>query len=344
MSSNQNANTFEADQEDFGADIVEENFGEDGEDDEIDLEVVDDTPEEDRGKPKPTEAALDDQASDDEIRNYSKRAQDRIRQLNWQRHEERRKREALERENKAAVDYARKAYEENQKLLSELTSGEERLIETSKSAAEAKLKAGNAAFKEAFESGDSEKIAEAQALIAAAQYELGRAADYSPRFKKPEDQPQPHTPQNTQPTQPAPQRGDQPRPDPIAEEWLMENQWFGNNHLMTKYAEALHSEVVLERGIDPISNARKYWNAIDEGMKKRFPEEFGGDAGGDQETASRGRRPAVAGASRQGPGSSSKRDKKRVVLTASEVALCKKMGITPQQYAKEKMKLQNKDL
>jgi hypothetical protein len=330
---------LENDQGDVGAEFLEEDNGS-NEDDDIDLEVVDDTPEEDRGKPKPSKEALEDQASDEEIRNYSKRAQDRIRQLNWQRHEERRKREALERENKAAIEYAKKAYEENQKLISELSSGEERLMETSKSAAEAKLKAGNAAFKEAFESGDSEKIAEAQAMIAAAQYELGRAADYAPRYKKPEAQAQP-TPQPQQPTSPAQQ--DQPRPDPIAQEWLMENQWFGKNHLMTKYAEALHSEVVLEKGIDPISNARKYWNAIDEGMKQRFPEEFGVDED-NQEGGSKNKRPAVAGSSRQGPGSSSKGGKKKVVLTASEVALCKKMGITTQQYAKEKMKLQNKDL
>lgn len=323
--------------EDFDEDL--DNLTVDSEDDDLEYEVVDDTPEEDRGRTPPKKEALEEDATDDEIKRYSKRAQDRIKQLSWQRHEERRRAEALARENQAAVDYAKRVYEENRKLMDQLSTGEEKLITTSKSAAEARLASAQTAFKEAYESGDSEKLAASQSAIAEAQYELQQAKSYTPLYKKaPVDNESAGDTQRQQEAsrrqQQVSQQNAQQEPDPLAKEWLSGNPWFGKNTRMTGYAQALHQELVLEQDVDP--RTQKYWRLIDEGMRERFPEEF--DDGGDADKPTH-RRPTVNGAGRGAPSS---RGKKKVTLTQSEVNLCKKMGISKEQYAKEKIKLESR--
>ena len=321
--------------EDFDEDL--DNLTVDSEDDELEYEVVDDTPEEDRGRTPPKKEALEEDPTDDEIKRYSKRAQDRIKQLSWQRHEERRRAEALARENQAAVDYAKRVYEENRKLMDQLSTGEEKLITTSKSAAEARLASAQTAFKEAYESGDSDKLAASQSAIAEAQYELQQAKSYTPLYKKApvSDEGSGNAPGSAAPRQqPQVQQPQQQEPDPLAREWLSSNSWFGKNTRMTGYAQALHQELVLEQDVDP--RTQKYWRLIDEGMRERFPEEFDG---GDDTSKPHGRRPTVNGAGRGAPSS---RGKQKVTLTQSEVNLCKKMGISKEQYAKEKIKLESR--
>ena len=110
------------------------------------------------------------------------------------------------------------------------------------------------------------------------------------------------------------------QPDPRAEEWAKENDWFGKDEAMTFTALAHHKKLVNE-GYDPKSD--EYYSEINQYMKEQFPQKF------EKETKEKAPQ-TVSGASRTGKSSGSK----KVKLTPSQVAIAKKLGLTLEQYAK----------
>ena len=101
---------------------------------------------------------------------------------------------------------------------------------------------------------------------------------------------------------------------------------------MTSLALGLHEKLV-RSGIDPTSY--EYYRRIDGTMQKRFPEYFG-DATLDEDQPAQRTKPSnvVAPATRSTA-------PKKVRLTKTQVALAKKFGLTPEQYARETLKLEN---
>ena len=284
--------------------------------DEIELEVVDDTPPEDQGR-EPMPKELVKELKEDELEDYSEKVKSRLKQMKKVWHDERREKEAALREQQTAIEMARKIAEENRALKARLTDGEKSLVLTATSAAELEMEIAKRAYKEAYEAGDSDKIVDAQEKFNAANYRLQRLKGYKPPVQ--EEKNEVNIPQ-AQPQE--------VRLDPKTESWRRQNTWFGSDEEMTASALGLHQKLEKQYGKDFV-NTDKYWNTIDSTMRKRFPEHDWGDV--DDETDEVESKPAQRterSATVVAPVSRSTSAKK-VRLSQTQLNVIKKMGITP---------------
>jgi hypothetical protein len=287
---------------------------------EDDFEVEDDTPEEDRGRePLPKEVV--EELEKDELNDYSERVRTRMSQLKKVWHDERRAKEATLREREEAVRIAQQIMEENKRLKATLNTGEEAYIGAIHEAATREFEIAKREYRDAHDSGDTEKLVEAQQRLTNAQLRLQQAASYRPQYNQIGLQEENNLVYREL------ERPQVPQPDYKALTWQERNPWFGSDEEMTSLALGLHEKLV-KNGADPKSDA--YYRRIDETMRKRFPDYFGGT----QEQAKpspRAKATVVAPASRSTA-------PKKIVLTKTQVTLARKLGITPEQYARELMK------
>jgi len=116
------------------------------------------------------------------------------------------------------------------------------------------------------------------------------------------------------------------RPDPKALTWAQRNSWFGEDDAMTFAAFGIHKTLVEEEGFD--TESPEYYDEIDNRIKVAFPHKFNGS-----QSSTEVRRPQQAVASATRSGSSGR---KTVRLSPSEVAIAKKLGVPLEQYAKYK--------
>ena len=290
----------------------------------IELEIQDDTPEEDRGR-EPLPKELVEELEADELEDYSEKVKNRLKQMKKVWHDERRAKEAADRERQEAITFAQRILEENKKLKNSLSAGQKTLVSTAMSAAEMELSQARRQYKEAYDSGDSDQILEAQEKLSEVTSKLNDLKKYKPALQEEE------TDVNIE-AQQAPVA----RPDPRASSWQERNTWFGQDPEMTSAALGLHQKLV-DSGMDPRSD--EYYQRIDNTMRRRFPEYFG-----DEETTNGGGKPVTRTETKPAtvvaPASRSTSSKK-VTLKPSEVNLAKKLGLTPQQYAMEKQRLEN---
>ena len=291
--------------------------------DDFDLEIEDDTPAQDRGRePLPKEVV--DELENDTLDDYSDRVKQRLAQMKKVWHDERRAKESADREREEAIKFAQQIAYENKRLKSTLSSGEEDYVKTLYGALSTQLEVAKRDYREAYDSGDSEKIIEAQTRMNDSQLKLSQVQNYQPQFKNAgqEYENQVYIPQNQTPTV---------KPDNRALKWQDKNNWFGQDEEMTSLALGLHEKLV-RSGVNPTSD--EYYRRIDSTMQKRFPEYFG-DATLDEETPAQRTKPSTVVA----PATRSTAPKK-VRLTKTQVALAKKFGLTPEQYARETLKLE----
>jgi len=262
-------------------------------------------------------------SGDDELENYSDSVQRRINQLTA-------KRKQAAEEAQAAVQYAQQMQQENAVMRQRL----EKMNQGYNTEAEGRLKAQEAqakkAMAEAYEAGDYEKVANAQQAISKITIAQERVRIQKAKIARQQEaaQNQQAQPPAAPPQQQAPQQ--QAAPDPKLEKWLSKNQWFGQDRLMTRAAQAIHEQLVLEEDFDPTSD--DYYKEIDSRMRKEMPNKF-------QERRSNAQ--TVAPASGNGRSVKSGR-KKAVELTPGQVAFAKKMRIPLDKYAKEVAKLENR--
>ena len=146
----------------------------------LELEIVDDTPEEDKGKARRASDADPQIPEDDEVANYSENVQKRFKQMKWEYHEERRAKEEAARLREEAVKYAQSVYAENQKLRQTLSQGENVLQDQAKRRIEAEMERAKYNYKNAYESGDPDEIIKAQESLTQAQAERMRLESYVP--------------------------------------------------------------------------------------------------------------------------------------------------------------------
>lgn len=290
----------------------------------IEVEIVDDTPEEDRGRtPMPEEAKT---VNDADIDNASARVQKRIDTLKKQYHDERRRAEAAERERDEAARFAQAAYQEKTAYQEKLRNGEVWAIEQAKKAAAVKLDAARRDFIAANESGDSEKLADAQQAMNFASIEFNNFNN----FVHTPAPPQQNEVKTLQPTENIVYKGREPNtsppPDPKADEWAEKNTWFRTNKAMRGFALGVHDEL-LDDGVEV--GSEDYYNRIDMRMKQQFPSAF----------AQTERRPRLSTV--VAPVGQNVPERKRVVLTTSQATLARKLGITPEQYAEQVVILEN---
>ncbi|MCG3773058.1 MAG: hypothetical protein JW384_04288 [Nitrosomonadaceae bacterium] len=274
----------------------------------FEIDVVDDTPEKDKGKP----ASIDVKEPDDsELENYSENVQKRFKQLTAKIHTERRAKEAFERENREAFSFAQKVASENKQLQSLIVESQKTMAETAKKGAASKLEQAKSSYREAYEAGNSDKIVEAQESMARAVNEQERWDKFRPIEEREIEQHQPR-------------RAEVPKLDKKAEKWASENEWFGADKEMTGTAYGVHERLVRDEGVDPESD--DYYNRIDKEMRKRYPEKFE-DVELEKPERQTQKVSAVA------PVSRSVKQPRRMTLTTTQVALAKRLGITSEQYA-----------
>mgnify|MGYP003676939896 FL=1 len=291
---------------------------------ELEIEEEDDTPPEDRGK-EPLPDDIVKEVEGDTLEGYSERVKQRMAQLKKMHHDERREKEKAERERQEAVTYAQKVAGENKKLQTTLSTGEEDYIKTLVSASETELNLAKRDYKEAYDSGDTEKIVEAQGAMNSAQMKLAQASGLKPQYTTSQ------TPENSVESNQQQVRPQVAKPDAKAQAWQDTNTWFGKDEEMTSLALGLHEKLV-RNGLNPSSD--EYYRRIDETMQKRFPENFGDNSLEPEKPAQRKPSNVVAPATRS-------TSPKKVRLTKTQVALAKKLKLTPEQYAREIMKLEN---
>ena len=295
---------------------------------ELDIEIIDDTPEADRGRPRRPEGQEPEIPGDEEIANYSEGVQKRIKKLRFEFHEERRAKEDASRQLNEATSLARRLMEDKKRMEAALRKGEEILVESARGKVEADLDVARRKFKEAYDAGDADAIAAAQERLAELSVQKVSAVNYRPVYTQEEvqqQQPQPY------------EQVTRPPADPRATEWARKNSWFGKDQLLTDYAKHVHDRIVVFDRIDPRTD--EYWQTLDGEMRKRFPEMFddqGEDGRSDRPTRQQTSN-VVAPASR----SNAAKPRKQVKLTATEVALAKRLGLTVEQYAAEKMRSSN---
>lgn len=284
---------------------------------EVEIEVVDDTPEVDRNR-KP--APPPEEVSDDELTKYSEDVQKRIKKFTRGYHDERRAKESAQRERDEAAQLAKKLMEENQRLKGTVTTSQQAMLENAKKVAQTELDAAKRKYKDAYESGDADALVAAQEDLTTAKLKAERLANFKPPALQQE--------QNVvQQQQIAPEPA---KVDEKAVEWRGKNSWFGSDEEMTAFALGLHKKLV-SQGVDPRSD--DYYEKIDSRMRQVFPDEFDEP----EETPKPKAKTVVAPATRSTA-------PKKIVLTQTQVQLAKRLGVPLELYAKqvaEEMRKQN---
>ena len=288
------------------------------EDKDVEVEVVDDTPPEDKVAARDQDAAADFDISEDEIGQYSDRVQKRIKRLKYEFHEQRRAKETAERQGQEAVAHTQRVMGDNAQLKELLKRGNEALYTATQSKSETELTSAEKDFREAYDAGDSDRIVEAQRRVNEALYEKRSVEDLRPLPEEAVAVQNQQVAQRVQQTQ-------QPL-DPRGIQWLRDNPWFGTqgDEEMTAFAYGVGAKLE-KQGVDPRTEPDQYYKVIDERLKTVFPDYFDGAPVREQAP----RKSVVAPATRGG------KSPRKVSLTSTQMDLAKKLGVTPEQYAQE---------
>ena len=310
------------DNDDFSFEIEDETPVSEAEKPEIEIE--DDTPEADRGR-EPMPKELVEELEADELEEYSDKVKTRLKQMKKVWHDERREKEREMREKTEALSVAQRLIEENRKLKSTLSEGEQTLVGSFKQTAEFELEKARREYKDAYEAGDTDRVLDAQQKLSEAQYKLQQLAGYRPTLQDVEE--------DVQLTQ---QQVQIPQPDPKTMAWQERNTWWGTDPEMTASALGLHQRLINERG-PQFAGTDEYWGVIDKTMRRRFSDYFGDEMdNGDTKPAAREQKASsvVAPASRT-------RSPRKIVLKQSQLAIAKRLGLTPAQYVEALVKMEN---
>jgi len=298
--------------------------------DEIEVEVIDDTPEEDRKNFKPMPKEIVDEIDADDLEAYSGEAKTRLMQMKKVYNDERRRADVAEKEQKDAIALAKSILEENKKLKGKLSAGEKDLVTNVKQNLSYELEKAKQEYKDAYDSGDSDRLVEAQEKLTEVQFKAKEIDRFKPEFSEDALQTQESDVQiQNQPQQ----------LDSKTQSWLDKNQWYGKDEDMSYLAHGVHRR--LEREGVPIGSDH-YWATIDDEVRRRFPEKFGGgeelkhSSDAELKHSAKTSKPAtvVAPATRS-------TSPKRVTLTLREQALAKKLNLTNEQYARAKTEMES---
>jgi hypothetical protein len=295
----------------------------------FEVEIEDDTPPEDRGR-RPMKTPVED-VTEDELSEYDEKVQARIKKLGKGYHDERRAKEEALREREAAETLTKQLWEQNRKLQQQVQAGSKAYIEKAKSSAEMEFENAKKKYKEAYESGDSDAVVDAQAEVSRATMNLDKAQRMKPLQTQENDVQIPQSDAN------------QPKVSQRDERWMQRNTWFGTDPEMTASALGLHQKLTRELG-ENLVGSDEYYKRVDATMRRRFPEYFEDTQSDEEDTTSkkvsepayedepprRATKPAtvVAPASRSTPPN-------RIRLKQSEAAIARRLGVPLEEYAKQ---------
>lgn len=274
--------------------------------DDVEVEIVDDTPEQDKGRTPMKDPPAE--VTEDELEQYSEGVKKRIQHFSKGYHEERRAKEAALREKEEAVKLAQAVIEENKKLQGSLGQNQTALLEQAKRVVTNEVEEAKRRYKEAYEAGDSDKLVEAQEALTAAKIRADRVNNFKPPVQQEETD-----------VQTAPRAVNPPevRVDQRAQAWQNANPWFGSDDEMTAVALTVHKKLV-EGGVDPTSD--EYYEKINSRVRQLFPDAF------PQEKPKKSN--VVAPATRSTA-------PRKIVLTQTQVNIAKRLGVPLELYAKQ---------
>ena len=302
---------------------------------EFEIEIEDDIPPDDRNrKPVDKETVKKLEVEVDELDKYSLDAKEKLIKMKKVWHDERRAKEEADRERHEALKVTKQLMEENRSLKSKLSTGEEEYVSASKQNAVLELDSAKKAYKDAYDAGDSDQLVEAQERLTMAKIKVDKLDNHSPVYRKPVEDER----NDVQSFQ----EQSAPKPDKKASKWQKRNTWFGQDEEMTSLALGLH-EKLKRTGVNIGSD--EYYDAIDTTMRRRFPEAFEDNSNDDEneKVESRTEEPQKTSKPKSStvvaPASRSTSPKK-IRLSNTQVALAKKLGLTPEQYARELTKLE----
>ena len=276
---------------------------------EAEIEVVDDTPEEDRNRALMTEAPAD--PTDEELESYTESAKKRLKHFTKGYHEERRAKETAIREREEAIRAAQVIFDENKKLKGSLNQGQQALLEQAKKVVANELSDAKKQYKAAYEAGDADALVEAQENMTTVKMRSERVNNFrAPPM--PEEKPVVEIPQST-PT------------DEKAVAWQRNNDWFGSDDEMTSFALGLHNKLIKD-GVDPRSD--EYYDKVNTRVRQVFPEKFDSEETADASTQRTTKRNVVAPATRSTA-------PRKVVLSQSQVNIAKRLGVPLELYARK---------
>lgn len=310
------------DNDDFSFEIEEDTPV--SEADKPDIEIEDDTPEADRGR-EPMPKELVEELEADELEDYSDKVKTRLKQMKKVWHDERREKEREMREKTEALSVAQRIFEENRRLKSTIAQGEQSLLGSYRQTAEFEAAAAKREFKEAYESGDADRLTDAQEKLSQVNYRVQQINNYRPPLQ--EEYNEVEVPQ---------QQVQIPQPDQKTMAWQERNTWYGTDPEMTASALGLHQKLVNERGPQFVGTD-EYWGVVDKTIRRRFSDYFGDEMdNGDIKPNTREQKASsvVAPASRT-------RSPRKIVLKQSQLVIARKLGLTPEQYARELVKMEN---
>jgi len=287
----------------------------------LEIEVEDDTPPEDRGR-KPSEPPQE--VTDEELENYSEKVKSRIKHFSKGYHDERRAKEAALREREALEAYAKQLVEENQRLTGTVSKNQETLLAQAKQTVARELEMAKRQYKDAYESGDADAIVEAQEAIAVAKIRADKVANFKPAPLQTRETTVkvPQQPIETQAVR-----------DERAVSWAEENPWFGSDDEMTAFALGLDSKLK-KSGVDPQSD--EYYEKINSRMRQVFPDQFDDGIEDEPEVQAKPKSSNVVAPATRSTGP------KKIRLTQSQIAIAKKLGVPLETYAKQAAELMRK--
>ena len=290
-------------------------------DSDFEIEIEDDTPPEDRGR-EPLPAPLKEELEKDDLEDYDDEVKQKLKQMRKVYHDERREKEKAYREQQEAIALAQKLMNENKRIKTMLDTGGREYAHTLQTAAQLQLENARRAYKEAYDSGDSDSILNAQEKLNDATLRMRQAES----FQMPALQDENYVVQN-QYEEPA-----QPRANPKLEAWQKRNPWYGDDDEMTAAALGLHEKLKKSGQVEIGSD--EYYAILDKTIRRRFPEHFEVEPGSTARIEARTRPSTVVAPAVRSTAP------KRIKLKASQVNLAKKFGLTPEQYAIELRKLE----
>jgi len=267
-------------------------------------------------------------SDDDEIEKYDEKVKKRIADLQSGFHNERRRAEEAAREREEAIAFAQSVAEENKKLKGSLSEGQTALLEQAKKVVANEVDEAKRRYKNAYESGDSDALVEAQELLTAAKIKMERVNNFKPALQKEETE-----------VKIAPREVPrQPEVDPKAARWQSENSWFGSDDEMTSFALGLHTKLI-KSGIDP--NSDEYYTRLNSRIRQVFPENFDLESNEPEtrqssNSAPRQKSNVVAPATRSTSSS-------KIRLTPFQVTMAKKFGVSHELMAQKIAELRKGD-
>jgi len=258
-------------------------------------------------EPEETEQKADN--DDDELASYSESVQRRIRTLTGKYREE-------ERQRQAALEYAEGVKKQNEELQARLNKLDESYVGEFGTRLESQVIAAKEAYKKAYDEGDADAMFEAQQNIS-------RLAMEQAKYDQIKERGQQQVQQPVEAPQAAPQQQAPAKPDPKAEAWASKNEWFGADQTMTYAAFGIHRQLIEDEGFDPTSD--EYYTELDRRVRTEFPHKF--------KEAVRDAGPRVASAESTAS-KSSKKGRRTVKLTPSQIAIAKRLNVPLEEYAK----------